>query len=114
VKLPLYQSVSPQGLGLTELTVSKSVKDIAKPVQPLGSSTCAVCLDDFGIRRVATVAWKVVCEHVFHAKCLADMVNGIDQNSNCCPLCRVEVCVARERRRIVCEDISDGEDEDGE
>jgi hypothetical protein len=38
------------------------------------------------------------------------MINGIEKNSNCCPLCRAEICVARERRRILSTDSESEED----
>jgi hypothetical protein len=47
------------------------------------------------------VAWRVGCQHVFHAKCLKETVNGVDSNSNRCPLDRKEIRVARERRRVI-------------
>ena len=75
-------------------------KDVAKPVQPGAEATCSVDLEFFTIRDAITVAWKVECGHMFHARCLERMINGIQKNSNCCSLCRAEICEARERRRI--------------
>ena len=75
-------------------------KNVAKPVQPGAEATCSVDLELFTIRDSSTVAWKVECGHVFHAGCLERMINDIQKNSNCCPLCRAEICVARERRRV--------------
>ena len=87
------------------------VKNVAKPVQPLRDSLCAVCLEGFDIRKTAMVAWKVVCGHIFHAHCLKEMVNGVEPNSNLCPLCRVNICRSRERTSIV--QAEDGEAADG-
>jgi hypothetical protein len=77
------------------------VKNVARPVQPETEATCTVCMEFFAVRRSSTVAWKVRCGHVFHAHCLRSMINGIERNSNCCPLCRAEICMARKRRRII-------------
>jgi hypothetical protein len=89
-------------------------KSVAKPVQPGIEATCSVCLELFAVRKASTVAWKVACGHVFHAQCLESMINGIEKNSNCCPLCRTEICAARERRRIMQNDIESEEESGGD
>jgi hypothetical protein len=91
-----------------------AVENITKPVQPSVPSTCAVCLEEFGIRSTATAAWRVSCGHVFHVKCPKNMVNGVDNNSNRCPYDRMEICVARERRRIVHVDEGEKAEEEEE
>ena len=73
---------------------------VARQVQLGTEATCRVCLDPFDVRDADTVAWKVGCSHAFHEQCLEDLVNGIEKNSNRCPLCRAEICDARERCRI--------------
>ncbi|KAI4933493.1 uncharacterized protein J4E92_003160 [Alternaria infectoria] len=76
------------------------VRSVASPVQLGPEAICPVDLEPFDVRSAATVAWEVECGHAFHAQCLEDLVNGIEKNSNRCPLCRAEICDARERRRI--------------
>ncbi|KAI4712274.1 hypothetical protein J4E89_002540 [Alternaria sp. Ai002NY15] len=76
------------------------VRSVASPVQLDPEAICPVDLEPFDVRSAATVAWEVECGHAFHAQCLEDLVNGIERNSNRCPLCRAEICDARERRRI--------------
>lgn len=73
---------------------------VSRPVQLGTEATCSVCLELFDVRDVSTVTWTVGCGHTFHAQCLESTINGIQTNSNCCPLCRAEICVARKRRRI--------------
>jgi len=75
-------------------------KSVAKQVQLGTKAICPVDLEPFDVRNADTVAWEVGCGHAFHAQCLKDLVNGIEKNSNRCPLCRAEICDARELRRI--------------
>lgn len=75
-------------------------RSVSRSVQLGTEATCSVCLELFDVRDVSTVAWKAGCGHTFHAQCLSSMINGIQTNSNCCPLCRAEICVARKQRRI--------------
>ncbi|KAI4644896.1 hypothetical protein J4E93_005694 [Alternaria ventricosa] len=74
--------------------------NVATPVQLGTEAICPVDLEPFDVRNADTMAWGVGCGHAFHAQCLEDLINGIENNSNCCPLCRAEICDARERRRI--------------
>jgi hypothetical protein len=90
------------------------VRDVAELTATPDPFTCAICLDDFAEWGAFPDVFEVCCGHSFHAACLSAMVNGIGHNSNCCPLCRTEICDARERRRIadqVEEDETGDEDE---
>jgi len=91
----LFEDVKWEAVGPRILTSS-----VARPVQLGPEAICPVDLEPFDVRNADTVAWKVECGHAFHAQCLENMVNGIEKNSNRCPLCRAEICVARERRWI--------------
>ncbi|KAI4632110.1 uncharacterized protein J4E87_001581 [Alternaria ethzedia] len=73
---------------------------VARPVQLGPEAICPVDLEPFDVRNADTMAWQVDCSHAFHAQCLETMINGIETNSNRCPLCRAGICDARERRRI--------------
>jgi len=98
-----WQEYEPAGLEDVKFKATGPrlfAKSVAKPVQPGAEATRSVDLELFTIRGASTVAWKVECGHMFHARCLERMINGIQKNSNRCPLCRAEICVARERRRI--------------
>ncbi|KAF2871567.1 hypothetical protein BDV95DRAFT_572297 [Massariosphaeria phaeospora] len=60
---------------------------------------CCFCLDEYQIGAELLVCLNV-CEHSFHSSCLQDWLNTTHpgQVFVVCPLCRREICVAREMR----------------
>lgn len=84
------------------------VRDVAELTAVPDPPTCSVCLEDLAARGSVQDAFEVGCGHSFHEACLVLMINGIEPNSNCCPLCRSKICEARERRRVVDHAEADG------
>jgi hypothetical protein len=41
------------------------------------------------------------CHHVFHHVCLDELINGVEANSNRCPLCRKELCKPRDKEPVL-------------
>jgi len=59
---------------------------------------CCICCTDLIAEPVVTLT----CGHVQHEECMNILINGIHEFSNRCPLCRIEICPRRERRRAEC------------
>jgi hypothetical protein len=56
---------------------------------------CVLCQDEFG--NDATVMLRA-CKHIMHLECLRTMINGVERNSNRCPLDRKRICPRRTRQ----------------
>ncbi|ORX95923.1 hypothetical protein BCR34DRAFT_445844, partial [Clohesyomyces aquaticus] len=67
-------------------------------------ATCPICTD--GKKPGEDLRKPRNCEHVFHLDCLDEWVNGTAENSNKCPVCRVEF--TREQRQLARGDMANG------
>ncbi|KAF2993214.1 hypothetical protein E8E13_000627 [Curvularia kusanoi] len=61
---------------------------------------CIICLEDLTDDQQLKVKINV-CGHLSHGHCLCQLINGMDQWSNKCPLCRREICPPRQREPVI-------------
>ncbi|PVI01899.1 hypothetical protein DM02DRAFT_654043 [Periconia macrospinosa] len=65
-----------------------------------GSGECPICCEDFG-NQGEDPCLELECQHRFHASCLDSHLNAAMMNRFVtCPLCRYEICRAREYRVV--------------
>ena len=108
-----YDSHALEDVRFEAIGPAVNVRNIAGLTTTPDPTQCALCLDEFAGTGMPN-AYEVNCGHSRHAGCLSTMVNRIEPNSNRCPLCRADICEARERRRVVesvLEDVTRGEDD---
>jgi hypothetical protein len=59
---------------------------------PAGQTECSVCMDHFDVNDTIV---KTECSHYYHRQCLSDWLS----NARTCPVCRMDIPGALERRR---------------
>ncbi|KAF2682957.1 hypothetical protein K458DRAFT_405125 [Lentithecium fluviatile CBS 122367] len=63
-----------------------------------GKGQCTICLEEFRDGANEHSLSTRACGHRFHYDCLHGLINGIEEYSNKCPLCRKVICERRQRR----------------
>ncbi|KAF2707815.1 hypothetical protein K504DRAFT_504038 [Pleomassaria siparia CBS 279.74] len=76
--------------------------DYSTRVHSSSKTKCSICTDalDPDTREEDEAPMSLGCGHIFHFRCLSNLINGISQFSNLCPNCRVQICEPRARKAV--------------
>ncbi|KAJ8117429.1 hypothetical protein OPT61_g1367 [Boeremia exigua] len=72
---------------------------------------CAVCIDNIAHDQQDRMKIRA-CNHMIHEGCMSQLINGIDEWSNKCPVCRRRICPPRAKRAVTEEDLETHQVED--
>jgi hypothetical protein len=98
-----YEPIDPP---LKPSTLASSVR-----ASEMNNTECPCCLEplDPSARQIAFIPMKLRCPagHCLHYQCMNQLINGVEEYSNLCPICRHKICEPRERRAVDAEPRSE-------